>query len=271
MTVPRIHVLDDPTAQGELVAALVADALARRPDAVLGVATGSSPLPVYTALAGRAGPAPAHLVALDEYVGLPSGHPQSYRATILREVAGPLGVPAGRVHVPDGSLPDLTAAAADFEDTIAALGGVDVQLLGIGSNGHLAFNEPGSALTSRTRAVDLTARTREDNARFFGGTVDDVPRRALTQGIATLLQARSLVLVARGAAKASAVRAALLGPIDAACPASALRRHPCVTLVLDIAAASKLGMALVDLAADHDGELHPTTARPARPAMRSSR
>ena len=152
--------------------------------------------------------------ALDEYVGLPPGHPQSYREVLLREVCGPLGLPADRLHVPDGSGDSeeaLAAGAAAYERRIAEAGGVDVQILGIGANGHLGFNEPGSALTSRTRVKRLSERTRADNARFFD-SLDAVPTHCVTQGLGTVLDARRLVLVALGGGQGRGGRGGRGGP-----------------------------------------------------------
>jgi len=237
----RIEVLPDAAAIGRRAADLVAAELGSGGLHALGVATGSSPSPLYLSLCERTLPGwqDVQVFALDEYVGLGSGHPQSYRSVIDREVAGPLGIPAEQVHVPDGDATDLVAACSSYERVLAEQGGVDVQILGIGVTGHIGFNEPGSCFASRTREVRLTEQTRTDNARFFA-TVDDVPRSALTQGIATIAQARRHVLVARGAHKAAAVRAALEGEVTTACPASALQRFPDVTVLLDPAAASGL-------------------------------
>ena len=232
------------------VATLAADtieALVRaRPACVLGLATGSSPVPTYAALVARhrAGTGPSYdevrAFLLDEYVGLPPDHPQSYRATIARELTDDLGLPPDRVHGPDPS--DLPAAGAAYEAALAAVGGVDLQVLGIGSDGHLAFNEPGSSLASTTRIKTLTEQTRRDNARFFG-SLDEVPRHVLTQGLGTILRARHLLLVAPGASKAAAVAAAVEGPLTASCPASVLQLHPHATVLLDPAAASLLERA----------------------------
>ncbi|HEY0186350.1 MAG TPA: glucosamine-6-phosphate deaminase [Cellulomonas sp.] len=246
----RILVLPDRDDRGRAAARLVLAALADVPagrSPVLGVATGSSPLPLYeqlaAQLAGRADPPGWTAFALDEYLGLPEGHPESYRAVVDRDVRVPLRLDPAAVHVPPATAADVPAAAVRYEVTIAAAGGVDVQVLGIGGNGHLAFNEPGSALDSRTRVVRLTEQTRQDNARFFGGSVAAVPTHALTQGVGTVLAARRLVVLAAGAEKASAVARAVEGPVTADLPASALQRHPDVTLVLDPAAAALLGPA----------------------------
>jgi glucosamine-6-phosphate deaminase len=245
----EVLVLPTPADVARRAAEVVIDGLtaAQRPEPALGLATGSSPLGLYAELAaavrtGRLDLSRARGFALDEYVGLPVGHPQSYREVLLREVCGPLGLPADRLHVPDGSgqtEAELDAGAAEYERRIAAAGGVDVQILGIGANGHLGFNEPGSALSSRTRVKRLSDRTRHDNARFFAG-IDDVPTHCVTQGLGTVLDARRLVLVASGPGKADAVAAALEGPLSASCPASVLQWHADATAVLDESAAAGL-------------------------------
>lgn len=214
---------------------------------VLGLATGSSPLGLYRELGravaqGRADFSTAHGFALDEYVGLPPGHPEGYREVLLREVCGVIGLAPERLAVPDGSgadVPALMAAARAYEQRIHDLGGVDVQVLGIGTNGHLGFNEPGSALSSRTRVKRLSERTRRDNARFFQG-LDDVPTHCVTQGLGTILSARRLVLVSTGDAKADAVASALEGPLTASVPASVLQWHADTVVCLDEAAAAAL-------------------------------
>jgi glucosamine-6-phosphate deaminase len=229
-----------------VVAADVIEAVVRREAAaVLGLATGSTPLPTYQELIRRreAGTGPGYdgvtCFNLDEYVGLPAGHAQSYRATIARELTDGLGIGPGQVNGPDPSPDGLPGAGERYEALIKAAGGVDVQVLGIGSDGHLAFNEPGSSLVSRTRIKTLTTQTRKDNARFFGSP-DDVPTHVLTQGLGTILEARHLLLIATGEGKAAAVAAAAEGPVSASCPASVLQLHPHVTVLLDPAAASRL-------------------------------
>lgn len=245
----EVVVVEDAAAGARLVADAVAALLLRRPDAVLGLATGSSPEPIYRELAfrhrrGLLDTSRLRGFLLDEYVGLEPGHPASYRAVIARQVDGPLGLGPEQVAGPDGAASDPVAACAEYERALADAGGVDLQLLGIGTDGHIGFNEPGSSLGSRTRLKTLTDRTRADNARFFGGDLERVPRHVLTQGVATILGARHLVLVASGAGKAAALAAAVEGPVSAMVPASALQLHPHVTVVADPAAASEL--ALVD-------------------------
>lgn len=207
----------------------------------LGVATGSSPLSIYKSLEHRWTPALGALsaFALDEYVGLPPDHPESYSAVIRREVTGRLRLDPARVHVPQGNAPDLAAACRDFEDAITAAGGIDLQILGIGRNGHIGFNEPTSSLASRTRVKTLMSATRMDNSRFFADE-QQVPRHCVTQGLGTILEAREVLLVAQGAAKAEAIARAVEGPVSSMCPASALQLHPRATVVIDEEAARQL-------------------------------
>ena len=208
---------------------------------VLGVATGSSPEPVYAALAADPprGIRAVRMFALDEYRGLPASHPQSYHAVVRRELVEPLDLDAERVSVLDGEAPDALAECARFEAGIRDAGGVDLQILGIGANGHIGFNEPGADPRSRTRPAELMPSTREANARFFS-SLEEVPTGCLTQGLGTILEARRILLIARGEQKALAVRHAVEGEPDRAWPASWLRGHPDVTLLLDAAAASML-------------------------------
>lgn len=233
------------------IGALAADAIEalvrRKPNAVLGLATGSSPLPVYDELARRydAGGldfSQAHGFALDEYVGLEAGHPESYREVIRREFTNRVNIKPENVHGPDGAAKDLEAACQDYEDAIKAVGGVDLQILGVGTDGHIGFNEPGSSLASRTRIKTLIEQTRKDNARFFD-SIDDVPHHVVTQGLGTIMDARHVVLVATGAQKAQAVRDFVEGPVAAICAASILQMHPHATILVDEAAASSLKLA----------------------------
>lgn len=233
---------------GEVAAAKVAKiASAVGPGVVIGVATGSSPLSTYVNLAklvqtGQLDLSQASAFALDEYVGLVDGHPESYHEVIRRTVTEPLGLDPSRVHVPDGSLHGLATAGQRYEAAITAAGGVDVQILGIGANGHIGFNEPTSSLSSRTRVKTLTARTRQDNARFFAN-LDEVPHHCVTQGLGTIMAARHVVLVATGEAKASAIAAVIEGPMSAMCPASILQMHQFATVIVDDAAAQGLSLA----------------------------
>ncbi|MFB9777183.1 glucosamine-6-phosphate deaminase [Brevibacterium otitidis] len=214
------------------------------PQAVIGIATGSSPEPLYVELTRRAQAgldlSQLRITCLDEYIGLPAEHVQSYRHYITEQILTPWNIDPAHAVLPEGDAADPDAAAAAFEEGIGGLGGIDLQILGIGPNGHIAFNEPGSPFDSRTRVVDLTADTREANSRFFD-SIDEVPRQALTQGIGTILESRSAIMLAFGEAKAEAVAAMIDGPVDENVPASALQRHPALEVFLDAAAASRLG------------------------------
>ncbi|KRB61357.1 glucosamine-6-phosphate deaminase, partial [Kitasatospora sp. Root187] len=243
----EIVIVPDAAAGGELIASAMAELVTRKPDALLGVATGSTPLPIYQALAakvrsGALDVSRARVCQLDEYVGLPTGHPESYRSVVLREVIEPLGLTEASFFGPDGAAEDVAAEAIAYDRALAAAGGVDLQLLGIGTDGHIGFNEPCSSLASRTRIKTLTQQTRVDNARFFD-SLDQVPHHVITQGIGTILEARHLVLLATGEAKADAVAATVEGPLSALVPASALQLHPHATVVVDEAAASGLKLA----------------------------
>jgi glucosamine-6-phosphate deaminase len=224
---------------GAAAAGVVLEHVRARPSTVLGVATGSSPLPVYEHLA-RAGAdfSAVTCFALDEYVGLPAEHEQSYAHFVRHRISEPLGIPAETTHVPHAShVSGLDGS--DYEDLIRLAGGIDLQILGIGRNGHLAFNEPGSRFDSRTRVIPLTLDSRKANARFFS-SLDEVPTHAVTQGLGTIMEARHLLVVVSGEAKAAAVGSAVDGPVTEDLPASILQRHPNVTVVLDEAAASLL-------------------------------
>ncbi|GAA1660121.1 glucosamine-6-phosphate deaminase [Mycolicibacterium murale] len=241
----EVVVLQDRTEIGRVAADAVAALLDRKPDAVLGVATGSSPLPIYDELAARhaAGALSfkqARGFTLDEYVGLPADHAERYRNVIDTSFVSRVDFAAGAVQGPDGLAADIPAACAAYEAAIREAGGVDLQILGIGTDGHIAFNEPGSSLASRTRIKTLTRQTRVDNARFFGDDVDAVPTHCLTQGLGTILEARHLVLVATGRGKAEAVHHLVEGAVSAMWPATVLQHHPHVTVLLDDAAARRL-------------------------------
>lgn len=237
----EVVIVDTPEAAGTLVARHIAARVRDEPAFTLGVATGSTPLPVYAALA-RERAAGLDLsgvtaFALDEYVGLPEDHPESYHSVIRREVTEPLGLDPARVHVPDGDAATIATAGERYEAALDAHGGVDLQLLGIGTDGHVGFNEPGSSLASLTRIKTLTATTRADNARFFDSP-DEVPTHCITQGIGTILRAGHLVLLAFGSGKADAIAAAVEGPITASVPGSCIQLHRHVTVVVDEAAAA---------------------------------
>jgi glucosamine-6-phosphate deaminase len=241
----EVVILQDAKEIGVVAADAIGALLDRKPAAVLGLATGSSPMAIYDELAARCD---AGLVSfrqvrgftLDEYVGLPADHPQRYRNVIDTAFASRVDFAPGAVQGPDGLAADIPAACAEYENAIREAGGVDLQILGIGTDGHIAFNEPGSSLASRTRIKTLTRQTRIDNARFFGGDVESVPTHCLTQGLATIMEARHVILVATGRGKAEAVHHLVEGPVTAMWPASILQHHPHVTVLLDDAAARRL-------------------------------
>jgi glucosamine-6-phosphate deaminase len=238
----EIVIVADAAAAGSIIADEIARLVRTNPETVLGLATGSTPLPVYEALRSRLAGVDVSRVqgfALDEYVGLDPEHPESYRSVITREVVEPLGLDPRLIRVPDGSLEGIQHAGDDYERAISDAGGVDLQLLGIGTDGHIGFNEPGSSFASLTRVKTLTEQTREDNARFFD-SIDDVPKHCITQGLGTILRARHVVLLAFGEGKAQAVAGAVEGPLTASLPGSAIQLHPHATVVLDEAAASRL-------------------------------
>jgi len=237
----QVIIAKDADEVGEIAAGIIATRIERGELEVLGVATGSSPLPVYRALARRqpTGLGDLAAFALDEYVGLPYEHPESYHSVVEQEVTRPLGLRPDRVHVPDGMADDLDDACRRYEAAIADAGGVDLQILGVGANGHIGFNEPTSSFASRTRVKTLAQATRDDNARFFD-RIDDVPIHCITQGLGTIMSARSVLLVAHGEAKAAPVAAVVEGPVTSMCPGSILQMHADATIVVDEAAASSL-------------------------------
>ncbi|QGJ71750.1 Glucosamine-6-phosphate deaminase [Planctomycetales bacterium 10988] len=216
----------------------------RKPQSVLGLATGGTPLELYRLLIkkyqdGEVDPSQIQTFNLDEYVGIPSDHEQSYRTFMEVNLFRPLKIREEQIHFLDGMSRNFEQTAQEYELAIQQRGGIDLQLLGIGRDGHIAFNEPGSSLASRTRLKTLTYETRRDNARFFG-TIEKVPRLALTMGIGTILDAKECLLIAGGEAKAEAVAAMIEGPVTAQVTASALQMHPRTICLLDEAAASRL-------------------------------
>ena len=227
-------------------AELVAGVINAKPNAVLGLATGSSPVGLYKELARMHKEdgldfSQVTTFNLDEYVGLSAKHEQSYHYFMHEHLFKHINVPKERIHIPSGTTQNYTAFCQWYEDRIRACGGIDVQLLGIGSDGHIAFNEPTSSLASRTRLKTLARPTIEDNARFFGKP-EDVPIYAITMGVGTILEARQLVLVASGASKADAVAKMIEGSVTSMVTASALQLHPNAEVFLDEAAAAKLSM-----------------------------
>ncbi|SER96431.1 glucosamine-6-phosphate deaminase [Propionibacterium cyclohexanicum] len=241
----EVIIVDNELMVARTAADLVSDLVSAQPSAVLGVATGSSPVGLYQELSRRVNSGELSLercsaFMLDEYVGLGAEHPASYRRFIEEKLVEPTDLPPANVHGPDGSASDLVAECDAYEKAIASCGGVDLQILGIGTDGHIGFNEPASSLSSRTRIKTLTHQTRLDNSRFFDGDIDRVPHHCLTQGIGTIMDARTIVLVATGRKKADAIHRIVEGPVTARWPGSQLQHHPHVTVVVDEAAASEL-------------------------------
>lgn len=225
-------------------AAAVAESMNAKPNAVLGLATGSSPLGLYQELVRMHKEealdfSQVTTFNLDEYVGLPTTHEQSYHYFMHENLFKHINVPQGKIHIPSGTTQNYPAFCEWYEDRIEECGGIDVQLLGIGSDGHIAFNEPSSSLASRTRLKTLEKQTIEDNARFFDN-IDDVPIYAITMGVGTILESRKLVMVANGENKADAIAQAIEGPVTSMITASALQLHPDAYVFVDEAAASKL-------------------------------
>ena len=216
-----------------------------KPDTVMGLATGSSPVGTYQQLIewykkGDLDFAQVRTVNLDEYAGLAPEHSQSYRRFMQENFFDHINIPRENTHVPNGLAPDLEAECRRYNQVIQSLGGIDIQLLGMGHNGHIGFNEPGQAFELETHVVNLTDNTIEANARFFASR-DEVPRQAITMGIKSIMQAQRIVMVVSGADKADIVRAAFAGPVVPQVPASILQMHPNFILVGDKAALSKLG------------------------------
>jgi len=240
----QVIIVPNKEEMGKRAAALIAEQMRAKPQFVLGLATGSTPLPLYQELirmnkAGELDFSTAITFNLDEYVGLPPTHDQSYRCFMNVNLFDHININKAATHVPDGMAPDPDVSCEAYECMIEDIGGIDCQVLGIGSNGHIAFNEPGSSLASRTRVVKLTKSTIKDNSRFFART-EDVPTRAISMGIGTVLEAEGIVLLAYGANKADAVAKALEGPVTVSVPASALQLHPRVHWIIAEDAASKL-------------------------------
>lgn len=240
----KIKIFDSAQAAAEGCAARLIAAIGARPDLRLGLATGGTMLPVYEHLraARRAGQINlAHISSfnLDEYIGLPADHHASYHHYMEEHLFRGTRIDRARTHLPNGAAADPAQEARRYEALIAASGGIDLQLLGLGGNGHIGFNEPGSDLASRTRIVDLAPSTLQANSRYFADGARQ-PRQAITMGIGTIMEARACLLLATGAGKAAAVAAMVHGPVSADCPASALQGHGNCEILLDRAAASQL-------------------------------
>lgn len=240
----EIIISPDPESASCEAARFLAATIRKKPEAVLGLATGSTPVPLYRELIRMHREEGLDFSGcttfnLDEYVGLGADHPASYRRFMQENLFSSINLPADRIHIPDGLTQDIPAHCAAYEKCIAESGGVDLQVLGIGSDGHVGFNEPTSSLASRTRIKTLTQRTRSDNAHFFDSE-SDVPYHVITMGIGTIMEARAVLLLAFGENKADAVAGTVEGPVTASNPASILQMHPTAKLYLDEGSASKL-------------------------------
>jgi glucosamine-6-phosphate deaminase len=240
----EIIIQPDGTAASALAAKIIARTVRENPRAVLGLATGQSPLGLYQELIRlhREEDLDFRLVTafnLDEYAGLDPAHPASYHSYMREHLFRHVDIDPKRVNIPDGRARDIPGVCRDYEDRIRTAGGIDVQILGIGSDGHLGFNEPSSSLASRTRIKTLTARTRRDNAVAFGGE-ENVPHHVITMGLGTIMDCRMCLLLAFGTAKARAVAQAVEGPVTALVPASILQMHPQAIALLDEEAAAEL-------------------------------
>ncbi len=240
----KILILADAAAAAVRAAEFIAAQVTAKPASVLGLATGGTMEAVYEKLialhrAGRASFAGAQSFNLDEYVGLSGDHPCSYRRYMAEKLFDQIDIVPDAAHLPMGEAADAEAEAARYEAAIVAAGDIDLQLLGLGLNGHIGFNEPTSSLSSITRLKTLERSTREANSRYFPDG-EEPPRLAITMGIGTIMRAREVLLVATGAAKARAVAQVVEGPVSARWPGSVLQMHRHATLVLDRAAASEL-------------------------------
>jgi glucosamine-6-phosphate deaminase len=239
----EIIIQQTPEAASRVAAAIVAGVIRTKPNAVIGLATGQTPLGLYRELiAMQLDWSHVRTFNLDDYVGLPREHPQSFHAVMRANLFRHVNIDPANVHIPDGMTTDIPAHCARYEAAIRAAGGIDIQILGIGTDGHIGFNEPSSSLASRTRIKTLTGQTRRDNAAAFGGEAQ-VPRHVITMGIGTIMDARLVILLAFGGAKARAIAAAVEGPVTAMTPASALQMHPIVKVCVDEAAAASLQRA----------------------------
>ena len=245
----ELLVRPDADAVAVLAAERIAARLRAAPGLVLGLATGRTMEGIYARLARLHREqgltfAGCSTFNLDEYLGLAPDDPNSYRRYMNHHLFGLIDIDIARTHVPHGLAPDARAEAERYEARIRAAGGIDLQLLGIGENGHVGFNEPMASFASRTRSVELTPETRRQNEAMFGGAIDRVPAQAVTMGIGTILEAREVLLVATGAAKAAVLADAIAGRVTPAVPASALQHHARCCVIADAAAASRLPAAL---------------------------
>jgi glucosamine-6-phosphate deaminase len=241
-----MEIIVQPSSQSasELGARMIAKLIRHKPDCVLGLATGGTPVPMYQELIRLHREegldfSKVTTFNLDEYVGLNPEHPHSYHAFMEQNLFAHINISRARIHIPNGMATDIPAECTRYEEAIRKAGGIDLQVLGIGSDGHIGFNEPSSSLASRTRIKTLTERTRGDNARYFNHP-SDVPVHCITMGVGTIMESRHVLLLAFGENKADAIAAAVEGSISAMNPASILQMHQTATALLDDAAAAKL-------------------------------
>jgi len=244
-TIPTYLVESQHEANEMLVLEISKLLSARNDRATLGLATGSSPIGLYTELvrrhrAGELSLKDVQTFNLDEYMGLTPDHPASYRAFMSEHLFRGTDLDLKKTHFPPSDESELEAACANWESSIQAAGGIDWQLLGVGRNGHIGFNEPGSPFDSRTRRIELAESTREANARFFA-SIGEVPQYAVTMGVGTILEARRLRVLAFGDTKAQILERVLHGEDDKSIPLNALRAHPDAALYVDAAAAARIG------------------------------
>ena len=240
----QIHIYKSAAQIGQAAATLIAAQLLRKPNSVLGLATGSSPIPTYQTLidmhkAGVLDFSRAKSFNLDEYVGIDPEHVCSYHRFMQDNMFSQVNMKPENIHIPDGNAADIAASATAYDDAIVAAGGIDLQLLGIGRNGHIGFNEPGEQFICGCHEVQLSASTIEANTRFFDSEAD-VPRAAVSLGIGAIMAAKQVLLIATGADKADAIRRAVEEDVSPLCQASILRTHPNVIFLLDENAASLL-------------------------------
>jgi len=240
----NIITFDSDEKLNEAAANIIVGQIQTIPRAVLGLATGGTPVGIYKEIVNdyRRGMFSFRNVTtfnLDEYVNLPIDHPESYHSYMNAHLFSHIDLPASQCHIPDGNAADLEGECRRYDEAIELAGQIDLQLLGLGHNGHIGFNEPAHALIKGTHIVNLAEQTREANARFFD-SIDDVPKQALTMGVGTILKAKKILLVVKGADKADIIKAALQGPITTDVPASLLQTHPNLIVLLDKAAAGNL-------------------------------
>lgn len=236
-------VAENTEEMGRMAADIFSELILRKPDCVLGLATGSTPVPLYAELVrrNRAGSldfSRVRSVNLDEYIGLGPQHPQSYRYFMQQHLFGRINIGAQNTRLPDGLAEDISAACTEYDEKIVKWGGIDLQLLGIGHNGHIGFNEPGTVFTLKTHAVEIAERTRLANARFFDNDPDNVPKEAITMGIGNIMGARKVLLLVSGESKADILVRSLTEDVSPAVPASVLQLHPDLTVIADREAAS---------------------------------